>query len=365
MRNGTVGKVVLELSPSEDNPRNSEGSFIDLKDGRLMFVYSRFVGETEDDYAFALIAKRYSSDQGNSWSEDEIIASPREYDALNIMSVSLLRLANDDIGLFHLIRYGFHDTRLYLRRSSDEGETWSKAVCCMPGPGYYNVNNDRVIRLSSGRLVIPACYFRLQGNDTTDLSSWDPRAILMFCLSDDDGATWRESRSFHALPVAWSKAGFDEPGVIELTNGTVWAWIRTDLGRQYESLSADGGETWSVPTPSIFTSPSSPLSMKRIQHWNNVLLAVWNPIPTYQTRIYERHSGGRSPLVGAISRDEGKTWEEEIAIETDERSGYCYTAIHFVDDSVLLAYAAGNADEGFCLRRLRIRKMKLSELMST
>ena len=62
MRNGTFGKVVMELSPTEDNPRNSEGSFIDLKDGRLMFVYSRFVGETEDDYAFALIAKRYSLD---------------------------------------------------------------------------------------------------------------------------------------------------------------------------------------------------------------------------------------------------------------------------------------------------------------
>jgi len=34
-------KTVLKLSPSGNNPRNSEGDFINLKDGRVLFVYSR------------------------------------------------------------------------------------------------------------------------------------------------------------------------------------------------------------------------------------------------------------------------------------------------------------------------------------
>ncbi|MGJ7027585.1 hypothetical protein, partial [Petrimonas sulfuriphila] len=33
-------KTVLKLPPSSNNPRNSEGDFITLKDGRVLFVYS-------------------------------------------------------------------------------------------------------------------------------------------------------------------------------------------------------------------------------------------------------------------------------------------------------------------------------------
>ena len=40
--------------------------------------------------------------------------------------------------------------------SSDQGRTWSEPVLCMPGAGYYVTNNDRIIRLGSGRLVVPA-----------------------------------------------------------------------------------------------------------------------------------------------------------------------------------------------------------------
>ncbi|MBP1989461.1 sialidase family protein [Paenibacillus eucommiae] len=364
MKHDSYGKVVLELAPTEDNPRNSEGAFIELKDGRLMFVYSCFVGETEDDYACAMVAKRYSEDRGDSWSDSELIASPAEYGALNIMSVSLLRLGSGDIGLFYLIRQGWHDTRLHLRRSSDEGNTWGDAVCCMPGPGYYTVNNDRVIQLSDGRLLVPSAYYRMQGHSTVDLDSLNFRALLTFFFSDDDGRTWRESSSPHTLPAARSETGCQEPGVIELANGSLWAWIRTDMGCQYETYSADRGETWSIPTPSLFTSPPSPLSMKRIPV-SNELMAVWNPIPLYRTRVYERHAGGRSPLVLSVSSDEGKTWGAELAIETEEDAGFCYTAIHFVDDSLLLAYAAGNAKERFCLRRLRMRKIKLKQLLET
>ncbi len=37
------------LPPSINNPRNSEGDFIPLKDGLIMFVYTRFTGGTADD----------------------------------------------------------------------------------------------------------------------------------------------------------------------------------------------------------------------------------------------------------------------------------------------------------------------------
>nr|WP_246358875.1 sialidase family protein [Paenibacillus phytorum] len=160
-----------------------------------------------------------------------------------------------------------------------------------------------------------------------------------------------------------SMSGLQEPGLIELKEDVLWAWARTDLGRQYEMFSADGGETWSTPIPSRFTSPNSSLSMKRIPG-SGFLLAVWNPIPNYETRVLEKHSWGRTPMIGAISKDNGQTWEGNFAVEREEdHGGYCYTAIHFTEDSVLLAYCAGEPEDVICLSRLRVRKIPLSSIL--
>ncbi|MBO9606755.1 MAG: exo-alpha-sialidase [Paenibacillaceae bacterium] len=358
------GTVVLDLRPSAGNPRNSEGAFLDLNDGRILFVYSRFTGSSPDDNAYACIAARYSSDRGMTWSDDEIIALPEDHGAINIMSVSLLRMADGDVGLFYLIRRGWHDQRLHLRRSADEGRTWSEPVCCVPGPGNYDTHNDRIVRLSSGRLVNPASFHKMRGNGTNDWDSLDMKGTACFFLSDDDGATWRQSDTSGAIPDSRSASGLQEPGVVELANGVLWSWSRTDMGRQYEMFSWDGGETWTAPAASPFTSPLAPLSMKRIP-LNLQLLAVWNPIPQYQTRALERHSWGRTPLVGAFSADEGKTWERFFAVEREEdRGGCCYTSIHVSGDVLLLAYCAGEPEDGTCLTRLKIRRIDLTDLLA-
>ncbi|NLY98127.1 MAG: exo-alpha-sialidase [Clostridiaceae bacterium] len=115
-----IGRTVMDITPSATNRRNSEGAFLTLEDGRIVFVYSKFIGETGADDAKAYIAKRESCDGGFTWSDDVILFSPDDFNALNIMSVSLVRLPGGDVGLFFLIRYGWHDTRPYLFRSKDE-----------------------------------------------------------------------------------------------------------------------------------------------------------------------------------------------------------------------------------------------------
>jgi sialidase-1 len=348
-----VGDVVLELPPNEGNPRNSEGAFIQLNNDKILFVYSKYIGDSYADYATAAIASYYSKDNGNTWSESKTIAKPDEYKAKNLMSVSLMRMQNGDIGLFYLIRYGWHDMRLHLRRSSDEGDNWGEPIPCIstPVPGYYVTNNDRVIRTSYGRLIVATSHHNMING-----------RVVHYFLSDDDGKTWRVSRSNCALNCSNSKSGLQEPGVIELANGVVWSWARTDLGRQYEMFSRDMGETWTSPTPSVFTSPCSPLSMKRIPK-NNYLLAVWNPIPNYQTRVLKGVSNGRTPLIGAISKDEGNKWGNYFYIEDDEESGYCYTSIYSKNDIILLAYCAGGIKDGICLSRLRIKRILLSDIL--
>ena len=354
--------VVLELAPGPGNPRNSEGAFLELKDGKILFVYSHFVGESFSDAAKARLAARTSADGGETWSSDAWIATPEENDVMNVMSVSLVRLGNGDIGLFYLLRRSWHDMRMWCRRSSDEGQTWSSPVRCMAAADYYVVNNDRVVRLASGRLIIPAARHASLA-DRNESSAVDWRGVAEFFLSDDDGRTWRKAKGSGSLPVAHTRSGLQEPGVIELPGGVLWAWARTDLGRQYEMFSHDGGETWSVPAPSRFTSPNSPLSLKRVPGTAR-LLALWNPGPAYETRPLKPIGGDRTPLVFALGTTPAGTWTKASILdglgEIDE--GYCYTAIHFTSDAVLLAYCAGGEQDKNRLARLRIRKLPLALL---
>jgi len=113
-------------------------------------------------------------------------------------------------------------------------------------------------------------------------------------------------------------------------------FMRTDLGFQYQSVSTDAGETWSPARPSALASPLSPASIKRIPG-RDALLAVWNDHRNIEPELRDK----RTPLTAAVSTDGGTTWSGPLVIESDPDGWYCYTAIEFVGDRVLLAHCAG------------------------
>ena len=51
-----------------------------------------------------------------------------------------------------------------------------------------------------------------------------------------------------------------------------------------------------------------------------------------------------------------------MSFEEDEDHGYCYCAIHFTKDAMLLAYCAGGPEDGSCLAKTRIRRIPRSQL---
>ena len=371
--------VVLQLDPTPDNPRNSEGAFITLRDERILFAYTRFTGGGADD-ATADIAATESGDGGRTWSEPRIIVPNRGEQ--NTMSVTLLRLHDGRILFSYLTKDGMGDLpygncRPWALFSDDEGESWSDPVLMTQIPGYYVQNNDRIIQLSQdnphapGRLIAPLSYHRATGYDQeTDHMSM-ASSLVMWMLSDDDGATWHESGSWWALPVR-SGSGLQEPGLIELRDGTISCWARTDTGKQWGSTSSDGGQTWTPFEPLYdFASPCSPLSIKRVPDGfgdaSGKLLAVWNDHSgRWDLPEPAKESWARTPHVTALSDDDGKTWRNHRVLEHDPDSGYCYTAIHFVDDvdgpALLLAYCAGNKETGGVLNRLRVRRLSVGWL---
>lgn len=310
------------LAPKEGNPRNSEGDFVRLKDGRILFVYSQYTGKSVSDHAPANLAAIISSDNGKSWSEPKVIVS-RPNGSLNVMSISLLRLQDGRIALFYLDKHTLGDCRPYVRFSQDEGASWSDAQSCITDEmGYYVINNSRVIQLSSGAVIIPVAYHNKKGD------KFNPNAKMYCYISTDNCKTWIRSGEANNP----GGAIFQEPGVVEMASGRVLMYIRANDGCQHLSWSEDDGKTWSEAEKSAFVSPLSPMSIRSIPQSDN-LIAVWNENPSQ-----------RDPLTIAILNQKLE-FVNKFTLDTsgsDLARWYCYPAIFPLEDGqYLISYCAG------------------------
>lgn len=326
---------VLKINPGPDNPRNSEGDFITLKDGRILYIYTHYEGVSADDNAGAYLAGRYSSDNGKTWTKDDVKIIGKE-GIMNVMSVSLLRLQNHNIALFYLRKNSTTDCKPMMRISEDEAKTWSEPVQCITDrEGYFVLNNNRVIQLKKGRLLFAVALHQSPGE-----KEFSNTGRLFTYYSDNNGMTWKAGAEVQNPEHIVTQ----EPGLVELKNGDILMFIRTTAGVQYFSFSRDKGETWSAVEPGNLKSPCSPASIARIPSTGD-LLVVWNDNGTDQRR---------TPLNIAVSKDEGKTWINNKVLENDPKGSYCYSAIHFSGKNILLGYFDWKTT-GVTIKRINIR----------
>ena len=345
--------AALDLVPGPLRTRNSEGDLIRLKDGRILFSYTRFTSGTGQDHDAADIVARESADGGRTWSsEDRVLV--RNEGGLNVMESSFLRMKDGSLGLFYLRKNSNEDCRPVLRRSSDEGQTWSEPVVCVPDAqvGYYTLNNARAVWLGDGRIVLPLSLFE----------KGDEAGALTCSVSDDDGRTWRRTCApFKTFAADGTRVMTQEPGVVELKDGRLLLYARTERGRQWFCYSSDRGETFSKGEPGSLCGPLGPASVLRLR--NGDLLAIWNDhefAPEIAKAGPSCAHGLRRPLTLAVSKDEGRTWIHRLTLEDDpghSRGWYCYFAALELDDALLLAYCAEQ-----WLQRSRVVRVPLARL---
>ena len=376
-----IGREVLFLKTGKSNPRNGESSMIRLADGRIMFAYTEYVGEDWADHATAHISSIYSSDEGESWTAPTVIIE-KPSDAQNIMSPSLLRLADGALGMVYLRKDVHEDNGVTCMplfvRSTDEGESWSEPVVCGLPEGYYCAINDGVTVSKSGRIYVPTSY---TGARRDVLHKMDSKPVphvsdVRIACSDDNGRSWYQFHKIFKSPYD-NPRGLYEPGLFEQEDGSLWMYARTAFGHQYDSLSVDGGKSWSSVEPNFrFTSPDSPMRVKRVGKY---VAAVYNPIG-YNCLFDKTEKWGspkRTPIVAAISKDGGKSFcdrtrsagsgalleftKNTYLLEDDFSDSYCYPSILEVKDGFLVSYYHSDGSD-VCLNASKIVKVSYEEI---
>ena len=184
------------------------------------------------------------------------------------------------------------------------------------------MNNARVVQLSTGRIVAPFAY---------SPEVWKKGNVFktVCYFSDDGGKSWTRGKGECEAP----KRGAMEPGLIEKTDGTVLQTIRTQMGKQWFAESKDGCDTWTEARPWTIVSPEAPATVARLPDEGGWLV-IHNP----NLDPKDSHNGMRTPLVAAVSKDEGQSWSKPKTIESNLENTYSYIGIDFHEGRALLTY---------------------------
>ncbi|MBP5237116.1 MAG: exo-alpha-sialidase [Clostridia bacterium] len=386
-------RVVLSFARDEKYCRHSEGDFIRMRDGGILLIYTRFKGKKAGDSAPADLVKRVSYDDGETWSDPEEVVTATSYGVQNVMSVSLIRLKDGDIGMIFIsLNVPGYLNQIHFMRSSDEGKTFRHISLCTPREftGRFGVNNARLVRLSSGRIVFPlsihpgeakskctdsngrrdAGYFSMSDELGYIVWSRSPhlegrrtsrQTLGAFMYSDDEGYTWQRSSDIVCPPFTSTIKGLQEGELIEIRPGVLKCFWRTDRMNQYEAVSFDGADHWTTPQMSCFTAPWSPITIER-NPFSGKIYAIWNPVPQYNGKDQISGLKDRTPFAIAQTNDDVSSFGDIHLIEDDPDHAYSYAATLFLSETeLLLSYTAGGTEDRHGHSRMNISKIKIPE----
>lgn len=323
--------IVCPWTPT--HPRHDHQLIFPLDQQRLMLVWCEYVAPNADpnaeigsggasDEVGCQITSMISTDQGRTWGERRILQENRWQH--NVKHPNLIRVSDTEV-LFAYVGWDSDtDRNVYLRRSTDNCNTFGEEIQ-ISEPGWYCNNADRALRLSTGRVLIPA--HGPYAENYIGGAAYKGGDLHSFVFYSDDGfKTWKRSTD----SMTAEGRGCHEPTIVELKDGRLYCLLRNTNQCQYYSISEDGGDHWTKPAPTTLASPESPALIKRIPTTGD-LLVLWN-------NVASKSNWPRIPLTAALSKDEGQTWTHYKDIDNRESHDAAYPSVTFVGNEVLVAY---------------------------
>lgn len=238
------------------------------------------------------IVIRRSSDNGETWSEIETVVDYPFGQSASDPSMILDRQTNTLWMFFNYMDLENEQDIYYLKAvsSNDNGKTWSDPVDItsqITKPEWH----DDFKFITSGRGI--------QSSDGTLLHTLVnlDEGVFLFG-SEDHGQKW----FFIDSPINPA----DESKVIELSDGSLMVNSRVaDIGMRYVHTSTDHGKTWTSKPDSTLTDPGSNASLIRHVDENDQSILFFSN---------SKDPDDRKNMTVRTSFDEGKTWTEGTTI---------------------------------------------------
>ena len=202
-----------------------------------------------------------------------------------------------------------------VTRSDDAGRTWSRAE---PLPaGIWGPIRNRPVRLEDGGLLCPS---------STELGQWQ----VHFEHTTDLGRAWTRTASVadpHGLQAI-------QPTLLVWPNGRIQALCRTRASTVAETLSNDGGLTWTPLESTALPNPNSAIDAIRLRDGRALL--IYNASACVVPGV---GGGPRTPLSVAVSGD-GRAWKLVGHLEVDPGEFSYPCVLQTADGLVHVTYTA-------------------------
>jgi len=306
---GSVGPVFVS--------QNHSPTITECPNGDLLAVWFSTLGETDLTTSNAASRLRFGAME---WE----VASPF-WDAQDVNDHAPKIWWDGKQTLFHFTESRGHGDNL-IRRSTDNGVTWSKAEVIRP----HGEPANHPIRLKDGVIAVP----------------YDNSSLL---ISRDDGRTWqsrgrdlRGTDEIHPGKSGPFIAGYHAP-IVQLDDGRLMALSRLDnmmLQERFHfkmpvNYSSDRGEPWEwgISEFPIVSSIQKPV-MLRLKEGPILLCSFTDQWREWKNRRGLNFQSTDSPYTGyglfaAVSYDEGQSWPDRRLLAPAGKTtadGYGYLA---------------------------------------
>lgn len=204
-------------------------------DGTILVSYRK--ATDHDSTGDGEIVLRRSTDEGATWSAEETLLTSASWDyrtcALTKLSTGTLLMS---VGVGTAAGALVVGDQVVLR-STDDGDTWSPVTPgSMSFSGFEHLTGP-ACELADGHVLLPVF----------GQNSGDSGRTCKVMRSTDDGQSWSLLATIASGPT--DSRSYNEPGLVQLANGTVYALVRDyPADDYYVCPSTDNGATWGART---------------------------------------------------------------------------------------------------------------------
>ena len=209
---------------------------------------------------------------------------------------------NRELLLFYKIGPNVAGWTGWMKRSTDNGKTWSKREA-LPNGFLGPIKNKPV--LIGNTFLCPS---------STEKNGW--KAHIEY--TTDYGKTWTKSADINDGKTLSAI----QPSILQYKDGRLQILCRSKNRTINQSWSSDGGRTWSAMTASELPNNNSGTDAVTLKDGRQLI--VYNHVKPADS--LPRGKGARTPLNVAISKD-GIKWYAALILEDSPISQYSYPSV--------------------------------------